>query len=62
MHGDSAVDIVLNGLAAGAASRITRRTGPSPTTVVLEWAAKIAAACRRPQDVSTFGVDPAVGN
>jgi hypothetical protein len=28
----------------------------------LEWATKIAAACRCPQDVSPFGVDPAVGN
>jgi hypothetical protein len=28
----------------------------------LEWAMKIAAACRCPQDVSAFGVDPAVGN
>jgi hypothetical protein len=25
-------------------------------------ATKIAAACRCPQDVSAFGVDPAVGN
>ena len=28
----------------------------------LEWATKIAAACRCPQDVSAFGLDPAVGN
>jgi hypothetical protein len=28
----------------------------------LEWAAKIAVACRCPQDVSAFGRDPAVGN
>ena len=28
----------------------------------LEWAAKIAAACRCPQEVSEFGHDPAVGN
>ncbi len=28
----------------------------------LEWATKIATACRCPQDVSAFGVDPAVGN
>jgi hypothetical protein len=28
----------------------------------LEWATKIAAACRCPQDVSAFMVDPAVGN
>ncbi len=28
----------------------------------LEWATKIAAACRCPQDVSAFGHDPAVGN
>jgi hypothetical protein len=30
--------------------------------VALEWASKIATACRCPQDVSAFGVDPAVGN
>ena len=28
----------------------------------LEWATRIATACRCPQDVSAFGVDPAVGN
>lgn len=28
----------------------------------LEWAARIAAACRCPQDVSPFMPDPAVGN
>ena len=28
----------------------------------LEWAAKIAAACRCPQDVSPFMPDPTVGN
>ena len=28
----------------------------------LEWAAKIATACRCAQDVSAFMVDPAVGN
>jgi hypothetical protein len=28
----------------------------------LEWATKIAAACRCPQDVNPFGHDPAVGN
>jgi hypothetical protein len=28
----------------------------------LEWAAKIATACRCPQEVSAFGRDPAVGN
>jgi hypothetical protein len=28
----------------------------------LEWATKIATACRCPQEVSAFGVDPAVGN
>jgi len=28
----------------------------------LEWASKIATACRCPQDVSAFGVDPTVGN
>jgi hypothetical protein len=28
----------------------------------LEWAAKIAVACRCAQDVSAFGRDPAVGN
>jgi hypothetical protein len=28
----------------------------------LEWATKIAAACRCAQDVSPFMVDPAVGN
>jgi hypothetical protein len=28
----------------------------------LEWATKIAAACRCPQDVNAFGHDPAVGN
>jgi hypothetical protein len=28
----------------------------------LEWATKIAAACRCPQDVSAFMPDPAVGN
>jgi hypothetical protein len=28
----------------------------------LEWATKIAAACRCPQDVSPFMADPAVGN
>jgi hypothetical protein len=28
----------------------------------LEWAAKIATACRCPQEVSAFGHDPAVGN
>jgi hypothetical protein len=28
----------------------------------LEWAAKIAVACRCTQDVSAFGRDPAVGN
>jgi hypothetical protein len=28
----------------------------------LEWATKIAVACRCPQDVSAFGVDPMVGN
>jgi hypothetical protein len=28
----------------------------------LEWATKIAAACRCPQEVSEFGHDPAVGN
>jgi hypothetical protein len=28
----------------------------------LEWAAKIATACRCPQEVSAFGADPAVGN
>jgi hypothetical protein len=28
----------------------------------LEWATKIAAACRCPQAVSEFGHDPAVGN
>ena len=28
----------------------------------LEWATKIAAACRCAQDVSAFMVDPAVGN
>lgn len=29
---------------------------------VLEWAAKIAVACRCAQEVSAFGRDPAVGN
>ena len=28
----------------------------------LEWAAKIAAACRRAQDIREFMPDPAVGN
>jgi hypothetical protein len=28
----------------------------------LEWATKIATTCRCSQDVSAFGVDPAVGN
>jgi hypothetical protein len=28
----------------------------------LEWATKIATACRCPQEVSSFGNDPAVGN
>jgi hypothetical protein len=28
----------------------------------LRWAAKIAAACRCPQEVREFGADPAVGN
>jgi hypothetical protein len=28
----------------------------------LEWATKIATACRCPQEVSAFGHDPAVGN
>jgi hypothetical protein len=28
----------------------------------LEWAAKVAAACRCPQEVREFGRDPAVGN
>jgi len=28
----------------------------------LEWATKIAAACRCPQEVNEFGHDPAVGN
>ena len=28
----------------------------------LEWATKIAVACRCPQEVSEFGHDPAVGN
>jgi hypothetical protein len=28
----------------------------------LEWAAKIAAACRCAQEVREFGADPAVGN
>ncbi len=28
----------------------------------LQWAAKIAAACRCPQEVREFGADPAVGN
>ena len=28
----------------------------------LEWAAKIATACRCPQEVSEFMTDPAVGN
>ena len=28
----------------------------------LEWATKIATACRCPQEVNAFGRDPAVGN
>jgi hypothetical protein len=28
----------------------------------LEWAGKIATACRCPQEVNVFGRDPAVGN
>ena len=28
----------------------------------LQWAAKIAAACRCPQELHEFGADPAVGN